>query len=298
MNWYSANTRRSYPFKPYSVPVNSQAFIRSLVVDARCWARTVPGINIANTSVRLASIAQPTAGNYTASVVFQGFDNNPGTSVVVSASVSPDTSQPWIEINGSTADYSFRLVVRNDNQGLAITQTWSGGSGIAVFDSARTMIGCRVTSVTAVNRTASRIGSPSAGGSLCAPVVFPVVPGWYAGMSVVPISTGNVEFAAGANATLGAPGRLLLGAAAGAGTGKPCNPPLRHHGDEPPIGKLTNDGGTPCTVAVQSINGIAGPSIQLFSDIGVQITSDPLSPGIRITVGNWAVANCPGVTGG
>lgn len=295
MNWYSANTRRSYPFKPSSVPLPTQALIRSLVVDAQMWARTVPDINIKNTSVSLTSITRNSSTNYSVSVSFAGFDNNPFGVSVLSTAQDVDTSGPWIELTGRTGDYSFKVVLRNDDQGLTIGQSWSGGTGIAVFESARTMIGCRVTSVSAVNHTASRISSPSSGSSLCSPVVFPVPDDWYQGLSANPVSTGDVSFAAGANATLGSPGRLVIGAAAGAGTGQPCDPPLRHLHDEPPSGKLTNDGGTPCSVAVQSINGIPGPTIQLFSDIGVQVTSDTLSPGIRITVGNWAIANCPGV---
>ena len=296
MSWYAQNSRRAYPFRPSSFVVSDPVDLRRTVVDAAARARVLPAFdpNVAHTSVLSLSRSGPTT--YTGVVRFAGY-----LPVVTDVAVVPATTSPagLVILTGETDDYSVRLVVNPESpNGLAVGDTWTGGATrgtgpIATFEPALTAVGCRVTSLTMWNATASRAADVS-----CPAPAYSVAPGWRRPIGLPGPQRGVVTLVPGASAVLGLPGRLLVGASAGAGTGIPCEPPRRYAEDVPPPGRTTRDGGVPCGTVVRTWNGIGGPNVRFDSATGVRVEEEPISGGILITVGSWGLARCPGATDG
>ena len=96
---------------------------------------------------------------------------------------------------------------------------------------------------------------------------------------------GSIVLVAGYNTEIlqnSADNSIEIGAAVGAGLGRPCQELEQHNNDEPPLPEDNNlgrrttlDGSLRCNEVVRSINGVGGRLFEILAGVGVTVTPDP-----------------------
>ena len=106
---------------------------------------------------------------------------------------------------------------------------------------------------------------------------------------------GNLRFVEGFNVSIRQndfDNSLSFDAAIGAGAGEPCNEVQVYDGEEPPADSLFLTGGPSCSEVVRSLNGAAGPLLQLAADDGAAIKFDLDRHRVTIDVDLHSLAVC------
>lgn len=90
--------------------------------------------------------------------------------------------------------------------------------------------------------------------------------------------TGALTFSEGYNCSVTTDpttNSLTISASVGAGAGEPCGEVPQFEGETPPPGSDLLSGGPACSQAVQTLNGLTGPIMQIIGGVGVTVFKTP-----------------------
>ncbi len=107
--------------------------------------------------------------------------------------------------------------------------------------------------------------------------------------------SGDVRFQAGFNAEVqqdSTANRLFLRAVVGGGEGQPCEEVPLYDDETPPAGSTLLTGGPSCFEVLRSVNGSAGPRLNLQSGLGVVVQPDPSTHTIVIDADFTGMVGC------
>lgn len=107
---------------------------------------------------------------------------------------------------------------------------------------------------------------------------------------------GDIKLVEGYNTNIrqvAADNALIIGGAVNGGAGQPCDEIPLYPGETAPDGSQLLSGGPACTEVLKSINGVAGPAIQLLTGPGFSVDTAPGNPSrLVITFSPAAFAAC------
>lgn len=322
--WLDENARRAYPLVEAAGGPPP-----ATVLDFGCSVGTETKFVVGNSSVWLAAVSYDTAGGH--ALVFRFESSAPGMTAagLEFRYESPDLGATWPDrpvlfgevvgdpnnpygsssVAPQSSDVSFPA---DDPADCPQVLLWEGflvpGPGAdtaarigpggteaytrdtAAVEPARiqSAVGTYVRTVNAANGDRTVVDAPP---GCAAPVRHtPAGPPFVAALCV----TGVVRVEAGYNAVLAqSADGLTVGAAVGAGAGRPCGEVPVFAGEEPPAGSAVLTGGPECGDAVVAWNGAAGPHVEIAAGPGVTVTPGPGDHEITITVGLAGMAVCP-----